>query len=197
MATMAGTMMLSFTGCEQPRKAPASAEAKVEDRTQQVRKLAQSVLGSEAEVLAQGNLSGNGVEQVLVVDGGGKAGDALDAGKRSAILITRAVVLEKSGRRWIEALRCDEHLENPKGFLEGTPIAPVTGWWFEYRRDVRGGLELLFTPAGVEKDEKGPLSPSIVVRWNRRAKRFQALDRSHKRFLGEVPTLEIPRSVLR
>ena len=161
-------------------------------------------MGNQAEVLAQGNLSGNGLEQVLVVNPVKKpAAGEPDSGKRRGIFITRAAVLQKAGGQWTEALRCDEHLKNPNGYLEGSPLAPATNWRLEYREDAKRGLELLFTPVGLKDHERGPgqkdasAGLTITVRWNTKTKRFQALDRSHERFLGEVPTLETPESVLR
>ena len=203
---MVGSMLLGLAGCErghQPAVAKPGKPAAVAAVPQSER-LAESVLGSEAEVLAQGDLAGNGFEQVLIADGVKKpSGDEPDAGNKRGIFITRAAVLQKSGEKWTETLLCDEHLKNPYGFLEGSPLAPVTGWRFAYRAEAQGGIELLFTPVGLGTHQPtlGPgnvsVGRAIEVRWNRKTKRFQALDRSHERFLGEVPTLEIPQSVLR
>src|SRR5258706_256758 len=38
---------------------------------------------------------------------------------------------------------------------------------------------------------------TISVRWNTKTKRYQSLDQSHKGFLGELPTLESPQSILK
>jgi len=43
-------------------------------------------------------------------------------------IVTRAVVAANEDGKWMEILRCDEHLKNQKGFLPGTPIGGVTGW---------------------------------------------------------------------
>jgi hypothetical protein len=109
--------------------------------------------------------------------------------------------VEKNGGKWAEVLRCDEHLKNPRGYLGGSPSAPVTGWRLEVNPDTQQGLELRFTPAeaGQERSlnaaEEG--NRTIAVRWNTRAKRYQSLDRSHEGYLGEAPTLETPQSTLK
>jgi hypothetical protein len=206
MALLAGMMTLSLVGCERTQRVSSSERPKpaVAAVVPETQRLARSVMGSQAEVLAQGDLSGSGVEQVLVVNRVNKpaAGD-LDGGKHRGIFITRAAVLQKADGKWTEALRCDEHLKNPNGYLEGSPLAPAAGWRLEYQEDAKHGLELLFTPVGFGEHEQrlGQQDASdgrtITVRWNTKTKRFQALDRSHERFLGEVPALETPQSVLR
>ena len=60
--------------------------------------------------------------------------------------MSRAVVLENDGGRWKEMFRCDEHLQNPKGYLGGTPLAPVNGWRLQYEQDDDKGLQMYFTP---------------------------------------------------
>ena len=196
---------MSLAGCqtaqqskfpEEARKAAAAAAA------QNIQRVADIVLGKQAEVVAHGDLARNGLEQLLVVNRFGKAArEDVGPGNPSGIFITRAAVLEKNNNKWAEVLRCDEHLKNPSGYLGGSPAAPVTGWLLELKPDPQQGLELRFTPA-----EAGPERPSypgesgnetIAVRWNTIAKRYQSLDRSHERYLGEAPTLETPRSILR
>jgi hypothetical protein len=206
MTILAGAMALSQAGCERAQQAPSRERERpaAAAAPSEIQRLAETVLGSQAEVLAQGNLIRNGLKQVLVVDRVNRPpGEGLDGGKDRGIFITRAAVLQKTGEKWTEALRCDEHLKNPNGYLEGSPLAPVTGWRFEYRPDPQGDLELLFTPVGLGAHQQGlglgdaSGGRSIAVKWNTKTKRFQAFDRSHERFLGEVPALETPQSVLR
>src|ERR1035437_785147 len=205
LALLVGAMSLLLAGCqtaqqskspEETRKAAAAAAA------QEIQRVADAVLGKQAEVVAHGDLARNGLEQLLVVNRFGKAArEGVGPGNFSGIFIARMAVLEKNNDKWAEVLRCDEHLKNPSGYLGGSPAAPVTGWLLELKPDPQQGLELRFTPA-----EAGPKRPSypgesgnetIAVRWNTRVKRYQSLDRSHERYLGEAPTLETPRSILR
>jgi hypothetical protein len=165
--------------------------------------VAEAALGKQAEVLAQGNLARNGLEQVLAVNRLAHVRTS-DAGASSptAIMIVRAAILEKRGAKWSEVLRCDEHLKNPKGYLAGSPVARVNGWRLEYSQDAAWGLELKFTPAPMHDDAQGAGSnesqgPAVAVRWNAKAKRYQSLDQSHKMYLNEVPTLETPHSILK
>jgi hypothetical protein len=181
---------------EETRKAAAAAAS------QQIQRVADAVLGQEAEVVAHGDLARNGLEQLLVVNQFGKAArEGVEPGNPSGIFITRAAVLEKNNGKWAEVLRCDEHLKNPSGYLGGSPAAPITGWLLELKPDPQQGLELRFTPAEAGRQRASYPGVSgnetISVRWNARAKRYQSFDRSHERYLGEVPTLEPPQSILR
>src|SRR5277367_1107859 len=109
-------------------------------------------------------------------------------------VITRGVILENIGGTWKEILRCDEHLENPKGFLGNIPLAPVNGWRLQFEQDNDKGLLLYFTPA---TDPKGARMLPVEVRWNIKAKRYQSLDRNFENFLYELPALETPESQVR
>jgi len=102
--------------------------------------------------------------------------------------------LEKDANSWKEILRCDEHLQNPKGFLGGTPLAPVNGWRMQYEQDPVKGLLMYFTPLAAPK---GGYAVPVEVRWNTKAKRYQSMDRSFENFLGELPALETPESQVR
>ena len=177
---------------------PPAAPAVVPE-TQQV---AEAVLGKQAEIIAHGDLARNGLEQLLVVNRFGKAGSGEGGpGNSSAIYVTRAVIVEKNNGKWAEVLRCDEHLKNPGGYLGGSPAAPITGWRLEIKPNTDQGLELQFTPAGAggpsPSEAVGNGSRTIAVRWNTKTKRYQSLDQSHKGYLGEVPTLETPQSILK
>jgi hypothetical protein len=118
----------------------------------------------------------------------------------SPIFVTRAVIVQKDDGKWAEELRCDEHLKNPRGFLGGSPAFPITGWRLELKPDTSQGLELRFTPAGAGEEHSPDAVESartIAIRWNTKAKRYQSLDQSHGGYLGEVPALETPQSILR
>jgi hypothetical protein len=206
-ALVAGVVAFFLVGCQSAQQttpaeaaAPPAAPAAVPE-TQQV---AEAVLGKQAEVVARGDLAGNGSEQLLVVNRfefeKGARGDVV-RGNSTTIFLTRAVIVEKDDGKWAEVLRCDEHLKNPRGYLGGSPAAPVTGWRLEFTPGTAQGLELRFTPAGAGEqrpsEERQAASRTIAVRWNTKAKRYQSLDQSHKGYLGEVPTLETPQSILR
>lgn len=156
----------------------------------EIASVAQSVLGSEAEVLVFGDLARTGRQQVLVVNRLSKT----PAGTVPGILVTRAVLAEENAGKWKEVFRCDEHLKNPNGFLGATPIAPVTGWRLQYEQSAEKGLSLYFTP--LETSLGGHI-PTIGVRWNPKVKRYQSLDRNFEQFLGELPSLERMNSYLR
>jgi len=151
---------------------------------------AEKSLGAETDVLLFGDLSKTGAQQVLAVN----KIKALPPGVPRGNVITRAVILEKDGDSWKEILRCDEHLENPKGFLGGTPLAPVNGWRMQAEQDPIKGLLLYFTPLEAPK---GGYAVPVEVRWNPKAKRYQSMDRSFENFLGELPALETPESQVR
>jgi hypothetical protein len=174
-------------------------------QAEDARNVAQASLGKQAEVLAHGNLAQNGLEQVLVVNRS-SANGAASGGQRpeSPILVTRAAVLQRDGGKWSEVLLCDEHLKNPYGYLGGARAVRANGWRLEYRQDPQHGLEMKFTPAekleatGVNAGEDSQRNEAAFdVRWNKSAKRYQSFDQSHERYLGEIPSLEIPESTLK
>lgn len=150
-----------------------------------VQQVAQSALGSDAEVVVFGDLARTGTQQVLAVLRFKNPPEGT-----TGLRITRAVIVEKQVKGWTEVLRCDEHLKNPQGFLGGAPIAPVNGWRLQYEQHEDNGLALYFTP--LQKPVGGYLS-TIGVRWNPQVKRYQSLDRSYQQFLGEIPPLEMPQ----
>lgn len=197
----AGVSAFLLAGCNSSRPA-TPAEAAAPPSAPESQQIAEAVLGRQAEVMAKGDLARNGAEQLLVVNRydpaiGGKAQPA-DA---SVIFVTRAVIVEKNAGKWTEVLRCDEHLKNTRGYLGGAPAVPVTGWQMAIDRDTAQGLELRFSPAVAAGDlsasNKGAGGRIISIRWNTKAKRYQSLDQSHKGFLGELPTLETPQSILK
>jgi hypothetical protein len=201
----AGAMTLLTAGCKSSRQttpaeaAPARVAATADPEDQQI---AEAVLGRQAEVIAQGDLARNGSEQLLVVNRFDSAGAGkVQPAHSSAIFVTRAVIVEKNNGKWTEVLRCDEHLKNTRGYLEGTPTAPVTGWRLVVNRDTPQGFELRFSPAVASEEtsasNRDAGERSISVQWNTKAKRYQSLDQSHKGFLAELPTLETPQSILK
>jgi hypothetical protein len=155
-----------------------------------IQKAAESSLGSETEVLLYGDLSKNGSRQILAVNRMKGTPQAAMPGT----VITRGVILENIGGTWKEILRCDEHLENPKGFLGNIPLAPVNGWRLQYEQDNDKGLLLYFTPAA---NPKGARALPVEVRWNAKVKRYQSMDRNFENFLYELPALETPESQVR
>jgi hypothetical protein len=179
-------------GCSEPtpRTAEAPAKPPAPAAPPEIEAVAKSVLGSEAEVLVLGDLAHTGRQQVLVVNRLAKTPTGIVPGT----LVTRAVVVENDGGKWKEIFRCDEHLKNPNGFLGATPIAPVNGWRLQYEQSAEKGLLLFFTPLA---QPGGGHIPTIGVRWNPQAKRYQSLDRNFEHFLGELASLEKFHSSLR
>lgn len=153
-----------------------------------IQKAAERSLGSETEVLLYGDLAKNGEQEVLAIN----RMKQNPKGGAPGTVVTRAVILQKDASgTWKEVLRCDEHLENPKGYLGNIPLAPVNGWRLQYEQDAQKGLQLYFTPVA---DPKGARALPIEVRWNSKVKRYQSLDRNFENFLGELPSLETPES---
>jgi hypothetical protein len=206
LALLFGTSILCVAGCNSAQPAMSPGEPAHADQASdltETRKIAEAALGKQAEVIAHGDLARNGLEQVLVVNRFAKSmGGGAVAAPSSTIFITRAAVLEKNDGKWSEVLRCDEHLKNPQGYLGGTPVERANGWRLEYTADKNLGLEMKFTPVNLDagNPEAGTgeaAGRTVVVRWNRKAKRYQSLDRSHEGYLSEAPTLETPQSILK
>lgn len=173
-------------GCVQaprPEQPPAAQKPAAPTIPPEIQGAAEAVLGLEVEVLVHGDLARNGNEQALGVNRLKRT----PAGAVPGVLLTRAALVEKEGGKWKEVFRCDEHLKNPRGFLAATPISPVAGWRLQYEQSAEKGLVMYFTPL---EQPAGGYVQTIGVRWNPRAKRYQSLDRSYERFLGEVPALE-------
>jgi hypothetical protein len=201
-------MALCLAGCQtsqQQTSATGKAAAASDNPAEDAQRVAEASLGKQAEILARGDLAMNGREQLLVVNRiAGAAPANQEKTSSSPVYVMRAAVLEKNSGKWSQILLCDEHLKNPNGYLGGSPKGRVTGWELEYRKDENLGLEMSFTPAtkfGVENtsadqgmEEK---QPTFNVRWNKNTKRYQSFDKSHERYLGEVPSLEVPESILK
>ena len=151
---------------------------------------ATALLGSEAQVLLYGDLAKTGKPQVLVANIVPNTPKSVVAGT----VVTRAVVAEKDEGKWVELVRCDEHLKNSKGFLALSPLQAVNGWKLQYENSGEQGMSLYFTPIKAGTSER---TLPIAVRWNPATKRYQSMDYSYTNFLGESVTLENPRSTLR
>ena len=183
----------ALCGCgAEPPKPAAQAEAKpaapaVPDEMQAA---AQTLLGSESQVLVYGDLAKNGNQEFLAANVVPKT----PTNNLPGTIVTRAVVVENTDGKWTEVLRCDEHLKNQKGFLGLTPISAVTGWRLQYEQSEDKGLQLYFTPLKGVTDSH---PQTIGIRWNPETKRYQSLDRTYEHFLLESPSIESPRATIR
>ncbi len=205
MGMMLCAASLLFAGCRsEPQVSPEGAAVKAETAgaASDARGVAEKSLGKQAEILAQGDLALNGLEQVLVVNRFSPG--AADGVKSAAVFVVRAAVLQRDGGRWSEVLLCDEHLKNPYGYLGRSPAGRVNGWRLEFMQDAKVGMKMKFTPAenvnrtnGNTEQDSEQIYPTFDVRWNKNAKRYQAFDQSHERYLSEIPSLETPQSILR
>jgi len=151
---------------------------------------AESALGSETEVLAFGDLAKNGKQQLFAVN----RLKSTPTGVMPGTLVSRTVVLEKDGDKWKEVFRCDGHLQNPKGYLGGTPLATVPAWRLQFEQHEDKGLQMYYTP--LAKPAGGYIE-TIGIRWNPELKLYESLDRSYEHFLGETKNLESPESQVR
>ncbi len=181
---------VSCSGPTSPASKPAATQPAAPSVPAEVQQVADSVLGSDSEVLAFGDLARTGHQQVLLIN----RLKTTPKGMAPGILLTRAVVIENDGGAWKEVLRCDEHLKNTHGFLAATPVASVTGWRLQYEQHADKGLVMYFTPLA---QPAGGYILTIGVRWNPEVKRYQSLDRNFEHFLGETPALETPEMRLR
>jgi hypothetical protein len=186
LVVMSGCCAIWLGACSQPappKTAEAPAKFSSPEIPPEITTVAQTLLGSEAEVLVFGDLAKTGKQHVLTINRLPKTPPGVPPG----ILFTRLVIAENDQGKWKEVLRCDEHLKNPKGFLGLTPLNPVTGWRLQNEQDAEKGLQLYFTPL---QSAAGSHVSAIAVRWNPATKRYQSLDRSYQQFLNEVPALE-------
>jgi hypothetical protein len=152
-----------------------------------VQSAAANDLGSEAEVLVYGDLAKNGRMQALVVN-------RLKVRPPTAvpgILVSRVSIIEKGDGHWKEIFRCDQHLQNQKGYLARNLLAAVGSWRLQYEQNPKKGLELYFTP--LNKPAGGDIE-TLGVLWNPAVNRYETMDPGYQQFLMEQPTLEIPQS---
>jgi len=182
---------LAGCGAETPKPATqAESKPAAPAVPEEVQSAAESLLGSQAQVLVFGDLAKNGKQEFLAANIVPKT----PTNNLPGTIVTRAVVVENNDGKWAEVLRCDEHLKNQKGFLGRTPLTGITGWRLQFEQSDVKGLELYFTPL------KGTIDTHVQpigVRWNPKTQRYQSLDPSYEQFLLEAPTLEAPRSNIR
>jgi hypothetical protein len=182
--------LASCGGSSKPAPPPAPAKPAAPAIPPEVEQAAESALGSDAEVLAFGNLARDGHQEALAIN----RMKTTPSGIVPGVLFMRAVIVEKDGGTWKEVVRCDEHLKNPSGFLGGIPVAPVTGWRLQYEQHEDKGLVMYFTPLA---QPAGGYVQTMGVRRNPKVKRYQSLDRNFEQFLIEVPSLEPMELLLR
>src|SRR5580704_16327186 len=176
-----GSCGSSVTTAPAAKTEPAAPAAPVKPAIPpDIQKAADLALGSETEVLAYGDLSKSGPQEILAINRLKAAPPGVSA---EGILLTRAVILENAGTSWKQTFLC------------GTPLAPVNGWRLQYEQHDKG-LEMYFTPLMSPKGEGGHVLP-VGIRWNPKVKRYQSLDRTFENFLGELPALETPESQIR
>jgi len=184
-------ILLGGCGTEAPKPVPQAETKPAEPAIpEEIQAAAKAFLGSESQVLAFGDLAKNGKQQLLAANVVPKT----PTNNLPGTIVTRAIVAENDDGKWVEVLRCDEHLKNPKGYLGLTPLAPVTGWRLQFEQNAEKGLQLYFTPLQGTTDSH--VLP-IGVRWNPATKRYQSLDRTYEHFLLESPALNDVRSRLR
>jgi len=179
---------LQGCGGDAPKSAAGAAQKPA--IPEEVLDATKSLLGSEAQVLLYGDLAKTGKPQLLAANVVPNTPKSTVAGT----VVTRAVIAENDDGKWIELVRCDEHLKNGKGYLALTPLQAVSGWKLQYENSAEQGMSLYLTP--VQAGMSGRTLP-IAVRWNPATKRYQSMDYSYTNFLNEAPTLENPRSKVR
>ena len=186
-------MILTLTGCSSETPKPAAqADAKPPEPAvpKADQAAAQALLGGDAQVLLFGDLAKTGKEQILAANLVPNTPKSTVAGT----VVTRAIIAENDDGKWVELMRADEHLKNPKGYLGLTPLQAVGGWKLQYENSANSGMSLYFTPIKAGSNEK---TLPIAVKWNPATKRYQSMDYTYEHFLTEAPSLDNPRSMLR
>jgi hypothetical protein len=186
-------ILLMIPGCDSDLPKP-TAQADIKPSEPAIpeadQDAAKALLGSDAQVLLFGDLAKNGKEQILAANVVPNTPKSTVAGT----VVARAIIAESDDGKWIELMRADEHLKNPKGYLGLTPLVAVGGWKLQYENSPGSGMSLYFTPLKAGSNEK---TLPIAVRWNAATKRYQSMDLTYQHFLTEAPSLENPRSMLR
>lgn len=177
-------------GASPPAKQAHPAEP---NPTLEYQEAGDAVLGVRSEIVAAGDLAGNGTLQILAIQGepiGDSARD--DPSQRKERKIWRAALMEKQGGRWQELLRADQHLKNGYGYLGATPPEAVASWMMRWEQGPRG-MTFFFTPV----TGRGANPQPIPVRWNRAVGRYQAMDATGKMFLSDQAMLSPVKMDLR
>jgi hypothetical protein len=191
-AAVATCLMAAGCGSSEPPKADSASQTaeKKPAIPDDVQGAAKTLLGSDVQVLAFGDLAKNGKQEFLAVNVLPKTPTNTIPG----LTVSRATVAENDDGKWMELMHCDEHLKNQKGMLALTPVEPVSSWRLQFEQDEVNGLQLYFTPERTSDPHVLP----IGVRYNPKTQRYQSLDRSFARFLPESQQLgAAPRSTLR
>jgi len=151
---------------------------------------ADALLGTEAKVLASGDLAKNGKQQVLVANVVPKT----PKDNITGTIVTRAVIAQNENGQWSEVFsrrRTFEECQRLSGHdadRAGERLAAAI------RTRSTKGLTLYLTPV-KGMDDKHVLP--IAVRWNPKTQRYQSLDRTYEHFLSESPSLSNTRSQLK
>ena len=180
--------VILLAGCSAPEK-PAPQKAPPAPAPQfpaEVQAAAEAALGAEVTILEHGDLSLSGQPQILAAS----LLKTTPKGVAPGILFSRLVVLGKEKDKWKELLICTGHLQNPAGYLGGTPLTAIQGWRLQKEISKSKGLVMYFTP--IHQPASGTVRAISVV-WNPKVKRFQSLDYNYENFLTEVKSIEIPR----
>jgi len=188
--TVVAALLLAGCGSEPPpAQAPKTQKAPVPQIPAEVQAAAETALGAEVTVLEHGDLSLSGQPQIL-------AASLLKSTPKGVVpgtLFNRLVVLGKVKDQWKELLICTGHLQNPSGYLGGTPLAAIDGWRLQKEMSKSKGLVMYFTP--VRQPVTGNVR-AISVLWNPKVKRYQSLDYNYENFLSEVKSIEKPETFL-
>jgi len=159
---------------------------------EEIQSAAESLLGKQTQVLLFGDLAKTGKQQFLAANVVPKTPKNNDI---AGTIVTRLVIAENRDGKWLEILRCDEHIKNPKGFLAGSPVTSIGGWRLQFEQDPGKGLALYLTP--IKGNIDSHVTP-IGLRWNPETERYQSLDHSYEHFLLEYPSIgAAARSTLR
>jgi len=188
---LAASVWAAGCGSEASKPAPAAETKPAEPAVpQEMTDAAHALLGSDSQVLLFGKLAKTDKDQFLAAN----VVPNTPKSKVAGTVVTRAVVAENNDGKWVEVLRVDEYLKNPKGFLGLTPLQAVTGWKLQTEQSADKGVTMYFTPIKSDTNER---TLPIAVRWNPKVNRYQSLDLHYEDFLSEAPSLESPRSMLR
>jgi len=149
---------------------------------------AKAAYGTDAEVLAYGDFWSAGGQQALVVrrlaatavPGGAPAPAAASPqSPETTADVIHVSILVRDGSNWKEAFSADEHLKNRRGYLAGSPAAPVPAWRLGYEKTEEKGFLLSFTPLNLSPGSK---QSTVRVAWNPKLQEYDSLDASGTQF---------------